>query len=88
MGDLDAYLGLVARKLRPGGRLMALENERGPAVLRLARMIRHRRLTIGSFHFFDSNRWSVVRSRFAPILEQHVRWPPVGAFVGELREEA
>lgn len=83
--DLDPYMETLARKLRPGGRLVAIENAKGPRLLSPLRQIRHGRPSLREFTFFDEGHWRIVAGRFEPAYRRHVALPPVDLFIGVRR---
>lgn len=83
--ELGAYLDTLPRKVRPGGRLVAIENAEGSWLLTPMRMIRHGRLALRSFDLFDEAHWQVVAERFEPTFRRHIAIPPVDLFVGVRR---
>lgn len=84
--DLGMYLDALARKMRVGGRLVAIENAEGSSLLAPLRILRHGRLAVRQFDLFDEAHWQVVAQRFEPVYRRHNAIPPVDLFVGVKRD--
>jgi 2-polyprenyl-3-methyl-5-hydroxy-6-metoxy-1,4-benzoquinol methylase len=74
--DQDAMLRSVAASLVEGGRLLLVENARGPAVIHAARMIRRGSLRPHAASYFTRSTVAIVRRHFDVQLERWTSMPP------------
>ena len=82
--DLAATLAALASVLVDGGRLLMVENGRGPAVVHAARMIRRRSLHPHGANYFTHASLALVRHHFDVQLEHWTAFPPT-LVVGAVR---
>ena len=82
--DLAATLAGLASALVDGGRLLMVENGRGPAIVHAARMIRRRSLHPHGANYFTNASLPIIRRHFDVQLEHWTRFPPT-LVVGAVR---
>ncbi len=82
--DLAAMLAGLASALVDGGRLLMVENARGPGIVHAARMIRRGSLRPHGASYFTKASLDVVRRRFDVQLESWTAFPPT-VVVGAVR---
>lgn len=76
MGDMTLVAGAIASSLIPGGRLLAIENARGPLPIHVARTIRRRTLRPYGAGYFTSATLNALRSHLDVELERWTTLPP------------
>lgn len=83
--DLDATIRGIANSLRSGGRLLAIENARGPLIVHAARVVRRRSLRPHGAHYCTPGTVRTVASHFDLDLVRWTRIPPTVAIGGSKR---
>jgi SAM-dependent methyltransferase len=76
MGDMSVVAGAMASSLIPGGRLLAVENARGPLPVHVARAVRRRTWRPYGADYFTSATLNALRSHFDVELERWTSYPP------------
>ena len=76
MPDLDAACRGIARALVSGGRLLAVENARGPLPIHVARVVRRRSLRPHGASYFTKRSMESVRAHLSVGLERWTVAPP------------
>lgn len=76
MPDLDAAFAGIAASLVDGGRLLAVENARGPLPIHVARMVRRRSLRPHGANYFTRRSVASLRRHFSVELERWTAAPP------------
>lgn len=81
--DLNDFLIILKRKLKPGGRIISVENGRGSFVINLLRRFKHRSWDYKRAKYFDDERIAVFNNHFKVIEHKYNPIPPVHLFIGE-----
>ena len=76
MTDIDAAMKGIAASLVDGGRLLAVENARGPLPIHIARMVRRRSLTPHGANYFTRRSLTTVREHLDVELQGWTSAPP------------
>jgi SAM-dependent methyltransferase len=82
---LEEFLQTMARKLKPGGRVVLMENGYGGPLLHSLRALRHRHWNYHSVRYFTAREETLVRSVFAIDAVEHSHVPPICLFLGARR---
>jgi hypothetical protein len=85
MPNLDAAMKGIAASLVSGGRLLAIENARGPLPVHIARMIRRRSLHPHGANDFTRRSIQVIGAYFRVDLERWTTAPPT-VLVGAVKK--
>jgi SAM-dependent methyltransferase len=85
---LEGFLQTMARKLKPNGRLVLIENGHGGPLLHSLRTLRHRHWNHHSVRYFTAREESLVRSVFAIEAVERSHMPPIYLFLGNKRHSA
>lgn len=83
--DLDATIRGIAGALRSGGRLLAIENARGPLAVHAARIVRRRSLHPHGARYFTPRTLRSVENHFDLDLVHWTRVPPTVVLGGQKR---
>lgn len=83
--ELEPFLAQIARKLRPGGRVVLIENAKGPSLLHLLRALRHRHWDFRRAHYFTRREVKLVQSLFEIETARETMLPPIYLFLGKRR---
>jgi SAM-dependent methyltransferase len=86
--DLPIFLQTMARKLKPDGRLVLIENGHGGPLLHSLRTLRHRYWNYHSVRYFTGREEALVRSIFAIDAVERSHVPPIYLFLGRKRPSA
>lgn len=81
--DLDSFLKKISNKLKPGGRVIFLENSRGNFFFHLFRSLRHRHWNHHQANFFTHKQINLLRSIFHTDLVKQALMPPICLFIGK-----
>ena len=76
MPDLDAAMKGITASIVDGGRLLAVENARGPLPIQVARMVRRRSLRPHGANYFTRRSLATVREHLNVELERWTSAPP------------
>jgi SAM-dependent methyltransferase len=79
---IERFLARLAAKLRPGGRIVFLENAKGHPALHAARALRHRRWDYRQAHYFEQGDIQAVRRRFQVDAVHESFLPPIYGILG------
>jgi len=82
--DIDAAVDGLADALNPGGRVLLVENARGPLPLHLLRMLRRGSVRPHGAHYFTAATIDTIRRRFEVELES---WDPPVVVVGGRKQQ-
>jgi SAM-dependent methyltransferase len=88
ISDLDAYLGTLAVKLRPGGRFVFIENGRGSIAMRTARRLRHPTWDLDRFAYFTEERLAMVGRALTVARVDACTVPPIYLICGRAKDSA
>ena len=80
--NLEGFLRQLSKKLRPGGRVVFLENARGNPFIHALRRFRHRKWDYRSAHYFTSDEIRIIRSIFEVDVVRATQFPPVYLLMG------
>lgn len=83
--ELEAYLCRLAAKMRPGGRLVFVENGRGNLLLHAARRWRHRQWDHRRVNYFGEEQIGLIRRVFDVEIVAQTAIPPVYLVCGRVR---
>ena len=86
MGDIDPVAKAVTACLAPGGRLLAIENARGPLLLHAARVIRRRSWRPHGASYFTSASMRAFAAHLDVQLERWTTVPPT-VLIGAARRD-
>jgi 2-polyprenyl-3-methyl-5-hydroxy-6-metoxy-1,4-benzoquinol methylase len=83
--DLKSFLAAVAKKLKPNGKIVFLENGKGNRLLHAMRAIRHRKWDYKRANYFTEKEVDLIQSVFRLDILKRTTFPPVYLFVGRKR---
>lgn len=83
--DLVGFLEEVNAKLKPGGKIVFLENAKGPWYLHILRAFRHGKWDYGKARYFTPQEISIVSSMFTKVVVRKCTFPPVVLIFGHKR---
>jgi SAM-dependent methyltransferase len=79
--ELEGFLRKISAKLRPGGRIIFLENGKG-GCLHVLRFLRHRSRELSERRYFSEAEVGLVQSVFGSVVVKRKLFPPVYLFMG------
>jgi len=82
---LGHFLEEINAKLKPGGKIVFLENEKGPWFLHVLRAFRHRKWDYTKAHYFTPEEIRVVSGIFDEVTVRRHSFPPVVLILGHKR---
>lgn len=85
--NLPQFLDEVSTKLKPGGKVVFLENAKGPRWLHLLRGIRHGKWDYTKARYFTSSEIEVVSAFFDNVVIERRMFPPVVLMLGYKRDK-
>lgn len=80
--DLEPFLESAKRKLKPGGKVVFIENGRGPLPLHVLRGLYHGDLAGYRIKYFKRQHVGIVQRVFDIQETRYVRFPPIYLFLG------
>ena len=81
--DLPAMLGLISRKLKPGGSVVFIENAYGNVFYHMLRAYKHRsRKGFKRTHYFSRAELQMIASAFPMKMQKRTWFPPVCLYTG------
>lgn len=85
--DLARFLEQVNAKLKPGGKIVFLENAKGPWFLHILRAFRHGKWDYTKARYFTPQEVSLVSGIFDEVVMRRRAFPPVVLIMGHKRGE-
>lgn len=83
--DLARFLEEVNAKLKPGGKIVFLENAKGPWFVHILRAFRHGKWDYTKAHYFTPQEVRLVSSIFDEVVVRRRAFPPVVLIMGRKR---
>jgi SAM-dependent methyltransferase len=83
--ELEHFLAQITRKLRPGGRIVFIENARGNALVHRLRALRHHKWDYRQAHYFTGRDVKLVKSYFEVEQIRQTHLPPIYLLLGKKR---
>lgn len=80
--DLARFLEEINAKLKPGGKIIFLENAKGPWFMHSLRAFRHRKWDYTKAHYFTQQEIKLVSDIFAEVVVRTRAFPPVVLIMG------
>jgi len=80
--DLDLFLRKISAKLRPGGRIIFLENRKG-GCLHILRYLRRGPMELSGRRYFSSTEVDLIHALFDGVVVKRILFPPVYLFMGK-----
>ena len=84
--ELHEFLLEIRAKLKPDGKIVFLENARGPSWLHLLRVFRHTKWDYTKAHYFTPQMVRVVADSFGEVVVKKTALPPVFLILGRKRD--
>lgn len=83
--DMMRFLKEINAKLKPGGKVVFLENAKGPWLVHMLRAFRHGKWDYTRARYFTTAEIEMVSSIFAEVVVKECAFPPVVLLVGRKR---
>ena len=84
--NLEVFLSTISRKLKPNGRVVFLENAKGPALFEVLRTIKHPIWDHHRARYFADDEVRLIRSIYHIDTLRKTFFRPVYLFMGRKRE--